>query len=100
MMPSLSAASMTLVPAGTSISRESMMSFGMVRTVLSEGALALADVLPEFIFKVREKTLHRLCGPWGKCAIGIAHVRAHFPKHGDETLFTVAILYPPQQVPN
>ena len=76
------------------------MSFGMVRTVLSEGALSLADVLPEFIFKVQEKTLHGLCSPRGKCAIGMAHVRTHFPKHGDEIILTLAILYPPQQVPN
>jgi len=67
----------------------------MIGSVLPKGTLALADVFPDFFLKIPEKTLHRFCRPWGKGAIGMAHVSGHFSKHGNELLPALAVLNSP-----
>src|SRR5208337_4759337 len=91
-MPNRSAASMTLLPFGTSTSRSSMTSLGMERTSF------LANVLADFLFKKIKKADYRLGGPGSKSAIGVPNLFAQRPQIGDEFLFPLSIFDSPQQV--
>src|SRR5271169_5867544 len=94
MMPNLAAASITLLPFGTSTSRSSMISLGMERTSF------FTNMLAYFIFKKIKKADYRFGGPGGKSAIRVPHLLAQSPQIGDIFFSPLSVFDSPQQVPH
>src|SRR5271157_42244 len=91
-MPSRSAASMTLLPLGTSTSRSSMISLGMERTSF------LANMLSDFVFKRIEKADYGFSGPRSQSAVRVPDLFAQSPQIGDVFFFSLAIFDSPKKV--